>query len=233
MTGLLALQGPKAVDVLAPLTDVDVAALPYFGFAGGRVAGVEPVAIARTGYTGEDGFELFVDSDQLETVWNALVTGGALPCGLAARDVCRLEAGLRLYGTDMDESTNPYEAGLGWTVKLDKGDFIGREALVRVKEDGPARVIVGLRGTERTIPRHGAAVRVDDREVGHVTSGTYSFFLNYGIGMAMVARGSAPADTRVELEARGASAPAQVVKLPFHRGTAGGRRDRPSTSAKR
>jgi aminomethyltransferase len=233
MTGLLALQGPTAADLLAQLTDVDVTSLPYFGFAGGEVAGVSPVAIARTGYTGEDGFELFVDSDRVGDVWDALVERGAQPCGLAARDVCRLEAGLRLYGNDMDESTNPYEAGLGWTVKLDKGDFIGREALVRVRENGPERVIVGLRGRDRTIPRHGAMVRVDGREAGHVTSGTYSFFLNQGIGMAMVARGSAPLGTIVELEARGASAQAEVVKLPFHKGTAGGQRERPSSSAQR
>ncbi len=221
MVGLLALQGPRAVELLAPLTTLDVAALPYFGFTSGEVAGVEPVAVARTGYTGEDGFELFVDSDRLQVVWDALTAAGAQPCGLAARDVCRLEAGLRLYGSDMDESTNPYQAGLGWTVKLDKGEFIGREALRRVKEAGPDRVIVGLRSSDRTIPRHGAAVRADGEEVGLVTSGTFSFFLNQGIAMASIAAGSAPVGATVEIAGRGAAGQAEVVKLPFYRGTAG------------
>ena len=219
--GLLALQGPKAVDVLRPLAAGDVAALPYFGFTTTSVAGVEPVAVARTGYTGEDGFELFVDSDRIGQVWDALLEAGARPCGLAARDVCRLEAGLRLYGNDMDEQTNPYQAGLGWTVKLEKGDFIGREALARVRADGPDRVIVGLRCSDRTIPRHDAEVRLDGRRVGRVTSGTYSFFLNQGIAMASVEAGATPVGTTVEVEGRGGPGQAEVVKLPFYRGTAG------------
>ena len=221
--GLLALQGPRAVEVLEPLTGVGVRELPYFGFTSGTVAGISPVAIARTGYTGEDGFELFVDSDRIGEVWDALLEAGALPCGLAARDVCRLEAGLRLYGNDMDESTNPYEAGLGWVVKLDKGEFTGREALQAVKEAGPRRQLVGIRCSDRTIPRHDAAVEVDGRPAGRVTSGTYSFFLNQGIGMASMEAGSAPVGTAVTIETRGGPGPAEVVKLPFHQGTAGRR----------
>lgn len=221
--GLIALQGPKAVDVLRSLGVGDVGSLPYFGFTTTKVAGVEPVAVARTGYTGEDGFELFVDSDRIGQVWDALLEAGARPCGLAARDVCRLEAGLRLYGNDMDESTNPYQAGLGWTVKLDKGDFVGRDALERVKADGPDRVLVGLSCTDRTIPRHEAEVWVEGRPVGHVTSGTYSFFLSRGIAMASVEAGAAPVGTAVEIEARGGRGQAEAVKLPFYRGTAGQR----------
>ena len=221
--GLLALQGPKAVDVLRGLAIGDVASLPYFGFTTTAVAGVEPVAVARTGYTGEDGFELFVDSDRIGQVWDALLEAGTKPCGLAARDVCRLEAGLRLYGNDMDESTNPYQAGLGWTVKLEKGDFIGREALERIKAAGPDRVIVGLSCGDRTIPRHDAEVWAGGRAIGRVTSGTYSFFLNRGIAMASVEAGAAPVGTPVEIEARGGRGEAEVVKLPFYRGTAGQR----------
>jgi aminomethyltransferase len=144
---------------------------------------------------------------------------GVLPAGLAARDVCRLEAGLRLYGNDMDEHTNPYQAGLGWTVKLDKGEFIGRQALARFREAGPDRVLVGLRGGERSIPRHGARVGLAGEEIGVVTSGTHSFFLGGGIGMASVAAGKAPVGTSVEIEGRGAAGSAEVVKLPFYRGS--------------
>src|SRR5262252_1711874 len=131
---LLALQGPNAAE-LAPMKEIDTEAIPPFGIKSGPVAGV-PSVVSRTGYTGEDGFELFVPSEQVAIVWEALVEVGAEPCGLAARDVCRLEAGLRLYGSDMDQDTNPYEAGLGWTVKLEKGDFVGRQALQQMKAEG-------------------------------------------------------------------------------------------------
>src|SRR5207302_7553050 len=145
-------------------------AMPYFGVAEGRLADVDGVGISRTGYTGEDGFELFVPADQVGGVWDAILATGAdqgvLPAGLAARDVCRLEAGLRLYGNDMDEHTNPYQAGLGWTVKLAKGEFNGRSALARFREAGPDRVLVGIRCAERTIPRHGARVRLAGEEIG-------------------------------------------------------------------
>jgi aminomethyltransferase len=225
--GLLALQGPKAEEVLQPLTEADLAQVPYFGYLEAPVAGATWGFIARTGYTGEDGFELFVRSEELGRVWDAVLEAGApsgvLPAGLAARDVCRLEAGLRLYGNDMDEQTNPYEAGLGWVVKLDKGDFVGRQALARVKEEGPARVIVGLRCGDRTIPRHDAAVTVAGEAIGKVTSGTYSFFLNAGIGMASVRRDTASVGSEVEIESRGGEGKAEVVKLPFYKGTAGTR----------
>jgi aminomethyltransferase len=216
--GLLALQGPKA-ELLLPADDVDLSALRYFGIAEGTVAGARSL-ISRTGYTGEDGFELFVPEARLGAVWDALLEAGVRPCGLAARDVCRLEAGLRLYGSDMDETTNPYEAGLGWTVKPAKGDFVGRDALLRIAEAGPRRELVGLGCADRGIPRHGAAVSLGGRAIGEVTSGTYSFWLGRGIAMAFVEAGTAPAGSQVGIATRSGEAAAEVVPLPFYRGSA-------------
>ena len=223
-TALLALQGPRAEAVLAVVAPAaDLSALPYLGVTEAELAGAQGVGISRTGYTGEDGFELFVPADRVAGVWDAILEAGAgqgvLPAGLAARDVCRLEAGLRLYGNDMDERTNPYQAGLGWTVKLDKGEFIGRAALAGFRAAGPDRVLVGIRCGERVIPRHGARVRLAGEEIGEVTSGTHSFFLGAGIGMASVAAGRAPVGAQVEIEGRGAGGLAEVVKLPFYRGS--------------
>ena len=215
---LIALQGPEAERML-PVDGVDLSGVRYFGMASGVLAGAESL-VSRTGYTGEDGFELFVPSTHAAGVWDALVARGARPCGLAARDVCRLEAGLRLYGNDMDEQTNPYEAGLGWTVKLAKGDFVGREALQRIKDEGPRRELVGLGGADRTIPRHGAVVSLAGREIGGVTSGTYSFWLRRGIGMASVTAGTAPAGSRLAIGIRNGEGVAEVVSLPFYRGSA-------------
>jgi aminomethyltransferase len=219
---LIAYQGPRAHELLPdPTSKTD--GIPYFGFSAGEVAGVRAL-ISRTGYTGEDGFELFIDSDQVGVVWDAiLATGkaaGALPAGLGARDATRLEAALRLYGNDMDETVNPYEAGLGWTVKLDKGDFIGREALVKVKEQGPRRNLIGLKTEPGSIPRHGAAVILDGRRVGTVTSGTHSFFLGYPIALAMIEVASLRVGDKVSIEVRGREALAEVTKLPFYRGSA-------------
>jgi aminomethyltransferase len=216
-TSLLALQGPKAQSVL-PAEGVDLDAIPYFGLASGMVAGVE-ATISRTGYTGEDGFELFLPAAKTPEVWDALLAAGATPCGLAARDVCRLEAGLRLYGNDIDETVNPYEAGLGWTVRLQKGDFVGRNALAQFKAAGPGRRIVGLGGTDRTIPRHGSAVSREEKTIGTVTSGTYSFWLQRGIGMALVEAGEAESGRQVEIPGRGGSGRAEIVALPFYRGS--------------
>lgn len=215
---LIALQGPTAQGVL-PAEDVDLEGLRYFAMAGGLVAGV-PALVSRTGYTGEDGFEIFVPSDRAIAVWDALVESGGRPCGLAARDVCRLEAGLRLYGSDMDEGTNPYEAGLGWTVKLGKGEFVGRDALRTIKEEGPRRELVGIGCADRTIPRHGAAVTLDGRTIGAVTSGTYSFWLRKGIGMASIDAGAASVGSRLGVGTRTGDGAAEVVSLPFYRGSA-------------
>jgi aminomethyltransferase len=218
--GLLALQGPGSERLLSAVTEgVDLGAVPYFGMAEGLVAGARSL-LSRTGYTGEDGFELFVPGTAVGAAWDALVEAGALPCGLAARDVCRLEAGLRLYGSDMDETINPYEVGLGWTVKLAKGPFVGRDVLQKIKDEGPRRELVGLRCADRTIPRHGAAVSIDQREIGSVTSGTYSFWLQHGIAMASVEAGAAPMGSKVAVETRGGQGTADVVSLPFYRGSA-------------
>jgi aminomethyltransferase len=213
---LIALQGPAAEQML-PVEGVDLASLPYFGTARGSLAGVG-LLLSRTGYTGEDGFELFVPSEHAGQTWALLVEAGAKPCGLAARDVCRLEAGLRLYGSDMDEQTNPYECGLGWTVKLGKGEFLGRTALQRVKAEGARRMLVGLGCAGRTIPRHGASVGREGRPIGVVTSGTYSFWLQKGIGMASVEAAVAEPGDQVVVEARG-DGRAEVVALPFYRGS--------------
>jgi glycine cleavage system T protein (aminomethyltransferase) len=217
---LMALQGPMAESLL-PSTGL--ADIPYFGFRAGEVAGTSAL-ISRTGYTGEDGFEVFVDSEQAGQVWDRILEvgkpAGALPAGLGARDATRLEAALRLYGNDMDESVNPYEAGLGWTVKLGKGDFIGRQALAAVKEEGPKRTLIGLATAPGDIGRHGAAVSCAGRRIGAITSGTHSFFLGHPIALAMVEVASFRVGEPVVVEVRGREARADVVKLPFYRGSA-------------
>jgi aminomethyltransferase len=218
---LIALQGPRAESLL-PAGGLDVAALPYFGFGQGEIDGV-PSLISRTGYTGEDGFELFVPAEHAAEVWRAVLAAGkaagVLPCGLGARDVCRLEAGLRLYGNDMDEATNPYDAGLGWTVKLGKGAFQGSEALATIKAAGGHRRMVGLTTSDRTIPRHDSAVSRDGEPIGRVTSGTWSFYLNRGVAMASLDAGSGGPGDRVEVDVRGRSGSAEVVALPIYRGS--------------
>jgi aminomethyltransferase len=219
---LIALQGPQA-QALLPEGTTPTDGIAYFGFAAGKVAGI-PALISRTGYTGEDGFELFVESDQVGTVWDGILEAGkpsgVLPAGLGARDATRLEAALRLYGNDMDETVNPYEAGLGWTVKLDKGDFIGRDALAKIRQRGARRTLIGLTTEPGNILRHGAAVMSHERRAGVVTSGTHSFFLGHPIALAMVEVPSFPLGDTVAVEVRGREAPARVVKLPFYRGSA-------------
>jgi aminomethyltransferase len=219
---LLAFQGPRAQELL-PRGSSATDDIPYFGFRPGKVAGVSCL-ISRTGYTGEDGFELFIDSARVGEVWDTILaegkSEGVLPAGLGARDATRLEAALRLYGNDMDETVNPYEAGLGWTVKLGKGDFIGRDALAKVKGQGPKRNLVGLRTQAGSIPRHGAAVSREGRPAGTVTSGTHSFFLGHPIALAIVEVPSLRVGEQVTVEVRGREAPAEVVKLPFYRGSA-------------
>ena len=220
-TGLLAVQGPRAVAVLGPLTDVDLGALRYYAIAEGTVAGI-PALVARTGYTGEDGFEVFVETGLTVALWEALLgpvrSHGGLPVGLGARDTLRLEAGMPLYGNELDLDTNPFEAGLGRVVKLGKpGDFMGRVALERISREGAARTLVGLVVEGRGIARHGYPVFAGERRTGSVTSGTQSPTRGVPIAMAFVAPSDAEPGTVVDVEIRDARVPARVVALPFYR----------------
>ncbi len=220
-TGLVAVQGPRAVEILAPLTNVDLGALRYYAIAEGEVAGARAL-VARTGYTGEDGFEVFIDTDRTGEVWDALLEGvravDGVPVGLGARDTLRLEAGMPLYGNELDLTTTPYAAGLDRVVKLDKaGDFVGRAALAKVAATGPDRRLVGLVVEGRGIARHGYPVHVGDRRTGVVTSGTQSPTLGVPIAMAYVAPEDAEPSTIVDIEIRDARVPARVVPLPFYR----------------
>jgi aminomethyltransferase len=215
----LALQGPLAAQVLQRLTKVNLSALKTYRFAPGEVAGT-PCMVARTGYTGEDGFELFCPPDRAAALWDAIIEAGrpedVKPAGLGARDSLRLEMAYRLYGSDMDDSTTPLEAGLAWVVKLDKGDFVGRDALVKQKEAGVPRKLVGFVLTDAGIARHGYAVLQDGRKVGEVTSGTKSPTLGTSIGLAYVPTALAAEGSVFAVDIRGRSAAARVVKTPFY-----------------
>ncbi len=216
-TGLLAVQGPGAESLLAPLTPLGVAMVPYYHFVQGKVAGVQ-CFVSRTGYTGEDGFELYCRAGALETLWHALVGAGrAEPCGLGARDTLRLEAGYPLYGSDIDDTVTPYEAGLGWIVKLDKGvDFTGLAALKRQKLDGVTRRLVGFKVTEpKLVARHGYGVYLDGTAVDVVRSGTVTPTVNCAIGITYLPVAHAKAGSHFAIDVRGKRAPAEVVRLPF------------------
>ena len=214
---LIAVQGRRSVSILGPLTDVDLAGLKYYAIAEGKVAGI-PALVARTGYTGEDGFEIFVESGRSDELWAALIESGQGQGMLGARDTLRLEAGMPLYGNELDPGTNPFEAGLGRVVKLDKGlDFVGRAALEKVAREGPAKRLVGLIVRERGIARSGYAVSNGDRQTGHVTSGTQSPTLGVPIAMAYVAPEDAEPGTILAVEIRGQKVAAEVVPLPFYR----------------
>ncbi len=217
--GLLALQGPKAQSILARLTDTDLDAIKFYRFAEGDAAG-KPAVISRTGYTGEDGFELYLAAADAAPVWRALLEAGEgdglIPAGLGARDSLRLEVGYILYGNDLDEERTPLEANLGWVVKLGKDDFIGREALARQKEEGPDRKLVGFVLQERGFPRQGYEIRVDGGHAGEVTSGVLSHSAGQGIGMGYVPAAAAAPGTRIEVVIRDRAIPAEVVRPPFY-----------------
>jgi aminomethyltransferase len=220
-TALVAIQGPRAAAILRSLVDVDLDALRYYAIEEGSVAGV-PALIARTGYTGEDGFELFVDAGDAGRVWDAVLAAGKreglTPAGLGARDTLRLEAGMPLYGNELDRATNPYEAGLGRVVKLEKaGGFVGRDALARVAEQGAHRTLVGLTVTGRGIARHGYPIVEEGREIGAVTSGTMSPTLGKPIAMGYVASDDKAPGRMLGVDIRGAEVPAEVVALPFYK----------------
>ncbi len=217
-TALLALQGPMAEQVLSPRTSLELGGMPYYHFAVGDVAGVNDVIVSRTGYTGEDGFELYFDPAHARTIWTALTADDRVsPAGLGARDSLRLEMGMALYGNDIDDTTTPYEASLGWIVKLPKGDFVGRDALVRQKERGVPRRLVGFTSDERIFPRHGYPVFIGGAPSGTVCSGTSSPSLNIPIGTCYLPTPAAVEGTTFELDIRGKRAPARVVKMPFYK----------------
>ncbi len=215
---LLALQGPKAQEVMARFTSVNLDDIAYYHFMIATVAGVPDVILSRTGYTGEDGFELYFDATRAVELWNALMgDGSVVPAGLGARDTLRLEMGMALYGNDIDDATTPYEAGLGWLVKLGKGPFVGKEALERQKASGLPRKLVGFTMPDRAFPRHGYAVYCNGDASGEVRSGTMSPSLGIAIGTAYLPLAVAREGTEFEVEIRGKRLPAVVQKMPFYK----------------
>ncbi|HEY7613025.1 MAG TPA: glycine cleavage system aminomethyltransferase GcvT [Gemmatimonadales bacterium] len=214
--GLLALQGPTAQALLQPLADRRLDDIGYYHFQVGKIAGAQ-CFISRTGYTGEDGFELYCRDRDTVPIWEALTAAGAKPIGLGARDTLRLEMGYALYGNDIDDTITPLEAGLGWIVKLDKGaPFMGDRALRDQKARGVTRKLVGFRLEGRGIPRHGYPVHHEGREVDLVRSGTMSPSLGQPIGTAYLPAAAAKPGTRFEVEIRGERVPAEAVKRPFY-----------------
>jgi aminomethyltransferase len=219
---LLALQGPKAEAILQGLTTIDLKAVAFYHFAEGRVDGAEAI-VARTGYTGEDGFELFVAPDAAPALWRKVVEAGRphglLPAGLGARDTLRLEARMMLYGNDMDETTTLIEAGLGWIVSLDeaKGPFNGRAVLAEQKAKGAPRKLVGFEMAERGIPRHGYPVLLDGAPISVVTSGTFAPFLQKSIGLAYLPALRSAVGTDLAIDIRGRHTAARVVATPFYK----------------
>jgi len=219
----IALQGPDAISILQKLTDVPLAEIKYYHFREGDVDGV-PSIVSRTGYTGEDGFEVYAAPDKAEQLWKRILDAGnfgaddgVLPCGLAARNTLRLEAGMCLYGHEIDETTTLLEANLGWIAKLNKTDFIGREALAKQKEDGLKRKLVGFEVTDRGIARDGQDVFINGQRAGNVTSGSPAPFLKKNIGMAYVPADVANVGQRIEIDVRGKLVGAEIVSLPFYK----------------
>jgi aminomethyltransferase len=217
---LIAIQGPAAKDVLQSLTGVDLAAIKYYWFATGEVANVR-VTISRTGYTGEDGFEVFAPPNAAERVWDAILqagrTAGVVPAGLGARDTLRLEASMRLYGNDIDETATVVEADLGWIVGWKKESFIGSDVLKKQKAEGTARKLAGFEMLDRAIARHGYDTYVGGQKAGVVTSGTQTPFLKKAIGMAYLPIDEIAPGTEFEVDVRGRRAKAAVVPMPFYK----------------
>ena len=217
---LLALQGPQAESILQTLTAIDLAAIKYYWFSTGEVAGIR-ATVSRTGYTGEDGFEIFVPPAQAERAWDSVLQAGKSadirPCGLGARDTLRLEASMRLCGSDMDETVTVLEAGLGWIVGWKKDDFQGAAVLREQKAGSLTKKLVGFEVREKAIARHGYPVKADGHPVGVVTSGTQTPFLKKSIGLAMLPKELAPVGTPIEIEVRGRAVRAEVVAEPFYK----------------
>jgi aminomethyltransferase len=219
----IALQGPDALRILQQLTDLPLDEIKYYHFAHGSVDDV-PAIVSRTGYTGEDGFEVYADPEKAEQLWNKMLevgnfgaADGVTPCGLAARNTLRLEAAMALYGHEIDETTTLLEANLGWICKLNKGEFIGRERLAKQKEEGVTRRLVGFEVTDRGIARDGQDILINGVKAGQVTSGSPAPFLKKSIGMAYVPVEFAVAGQPIEIDVRGRLVGAQVVKTPFYK----------------
>ncbi|MEX2583675.1 MAG: glycine cleavage system aminomethyltransferase GcvT [Gemmatimonadota bacterium] len=216
---LLAVQGPRAARILQQLTRMDLSEIGYYRFAEGDLDG-RPAILSRTGYTGEDGFELYVAINDADHLWRTILkageSDGIIPAGLGARDSLRLELGYPLYGNDLDEGRNPLEAGLGWVTKLEKGDFVGRDALARVKQEGPHERLIGFKLLQRGFPRPGYEIQHDGRFVGQVTSGTLSPSLGIGIGLAYVPAEISRPGTHLAVLIRGQPMTAEVVRPPFY-----------------
>ena len=217
---LIAVQGPASAAIVQPLTGIDLSTMKYYWFAHGEIAGVRGT-VSRTGYTGEDGFEVFVPPASAERVWDSLLESGQgaglVPAGLGARDTLRLEASMRLYGNDIDETTTVLEADLGWIVGWDKAEFLGIDVLRRQKAEGVTRRLVGFEMLDRGIARHGYEVFVDGVKAGTVTSGTQTPFLKKAIGMAYVPTNAAQPGQMIEVDVRGRRLRAQVVPMPFYK----------------
>jgi aminomethyltransferase len=218
-TSLLAVQGPKALETLQKLTDINLSEVPYYHFKKGKFAGVDNVLISNTGYTGAGGFEVYFDNEVAETIWNAIFEAGAefgiKPIGLGARDTLRLEMGFCLYGNDIDDTTSPIEAGLGWITKFNK-EFIDKSILLGHKEKGVSRKLVGFEMIDRGIPRHDYEITdAQGTVIGKVTSGTQSPTLQKGIGMGYVATAHAKVGTEIYVKVRDKALKAVVVKIPF------------------
>ncbi len=216
---LLAVQGPKATEILQKLTETNLSEVPYYNFTIGSVAGVQDVIISNTGYTGSGGFEIYFRNEDAVTLWDAIIEAGAgegiIPCGLAARDTLRLEKGFCLYGNDIDDTTSPIEAGLGWITKFDK-DFVSKETFAKQKEEGITRKLVGFELTDKGVPRHDyPVVDAEGNVIGKVTSGTQSPMKKVGLGLAYVDKPHYKIGSEIFIQVRNKNIPAQVVKAPF------------------
>lgn len=216
---LLAVQGPKATEILQKLTETNLSEIPYYNFTVGSVAGVSDVIISNTGYTGSGGFEIYFNNDSAEKLWDAIIEAGSeegiIPCGLAARDTLRLEKGFCLYGNDIDDTTSPIEAGLGWITKFDK-DFVSKDIFAKQKEVGVSRKLVGFELTDKGVPRHDyPVVDAEGNVIGKVTSGTQSPMKKIGLGIAYVDKPYFKIGSEIFIQVRNKNIPAKVVKMPF------------------
>ncbi len=217
-TALLAIQGPKSLATMQKLTSANLSVIPYYNFVQGSVAGIEMI-ISRTGYTGELGFEIYFNVAHAEKIWNAIFDAGKefgiTPIGLGARDTLRLEMGYCLYGNDIDQTTNPIEANLGWITKLNKGEFVAKPILEKIKAEGPKRKLVGMMLNDKAVPRHGYPLVVNGTNVGVVTSGTFSPSLEKGIALGYVNVPHTEIGSKIVMDVRGKMIDATVVDLPF------------------